>query len=86
MTFNKKNYQFLVLLNYSEQDHKSLACSCSRLSLPSRPHFLVSYSSFEQDQSKYPASLLSHVPWVPPPLSISTSQTVFYHFKTVRKL
>ena len=50
-------YQLLVLLNYSEQDQESLSCSCSRLSLPSRPPFLVSYSSHEQDQSKYPASL-----------------------------
>ena len=33
------------------------SCSCSRLSLPSRSPFLVSYSSHEQDHSKYPASL-----------------------------
>ena len=49
--------QFLVLLNYFEQDQESSSCSCSRLSLPSSSHSLVSYPSLEQDQSKYPASL-----------------------------
>ena len=37
-------YQFLVLLNYSEQDQESPSCSSSRLFLPSRPPFLVRYS------------------------------------------
>ena len=50
-------YQFLVLLNYSDQDQESLSCSCSRLSLPSKPHFLFRYSSLEQDQSEYLTSL-----------------------------
>ena len=52
-------YQFLVLLNYSEQDQEFLSCSCSRLSLPSRPPFLIRYSSLKQDQSKYPVSVKS---------------------------
>ena len=34
-----------------------VSCSCSRLSLPIRPPSLVSYSSHEQDQSIYHASL-----------------------------
>ena len=57
MSFTSFFYQFLVLLNYSEQDQESLSRSCSQLSLPSRPPFLVNYFYLEQDQSKYLASL-----------------------------
>ena len=50
-TFLTILYQFLVLLYYySEQGQESLSCSGSRLSLPSRPPFLVKYSFLEQDQ------------------------------------
>ena len=60
MTFTVLLFLFcffpLVQLNYFEQDKESLSCSYSRLFLPIWPQFLVSYSSLEQDQSKYPAS------------------------------
>ena len=49
--------QYMVLLNYSEKNHEYLPFSFSRPSLTSRHHFLVSYSSLEQDHSKYTTSL-----------------------------
>ena len=53
MTFNYYFQKFFVLLKYSEQDQEFFSCSCS---LPSRPHFLVSYSSLPLCKVMIPGS------------------------------
>ena len=77
------------LLNHSEQDQEYLSCSCSQLPLPSRPNFLVSYSSLTQHQYKYHAYMSIHVPWFASPpratalffLDVSIKEHVFFIFQ-----